>query len=278
MNLHDTEAYQQAFIRYLRKGTPIALSLKLQARITTHYIWRTAGDGKVRASHAANEGKIFAWDTPPPTGHPGEDYNCRCKAVAYIQGSTEFANQTLISSMQDASQRWTDYDFSKHFYLGNGGGLSLAETGHLSGVVNYYFYSLGKYSSVNSQIVETARNHNGAFGYYFESAPNFRLYLYVFGGGTVSGVFTGSVRHEGDMMYISGEVEYFYDDTFTDPLSVREVLRGTSDPKEAYLLERLLTDGFGSQFPVHDYWKTKFEAEAKLDRNKTIYFWNNSDQ
>ena len=35
------------------------------------------GDGKVRPSHAANDGRVFAWDDPPPTGHPGEDYGCR---------------------------------------------------------------------------------------------------------------------------------------------------------------------------------------------------------
>lgn len=37
----------------------------------------------MRHSHAANEGKIFAWDNPPPTGHPGEEYNCRCTAEPY---------------------------------------------------------------------------------------------------------------------------------------------------------------------------------------------------
>lgn len=44
------------------------------------YIWHTQGDGKVRDSHAENDGKTFSWDSPPDTGHPGEDYNCRCWA------------------------------------------------------------------------------------------------------------------------------------------------------------------------------------------------------
>ena len=39
----------------------------------THYIWRTQGDEKVRPEHAANDGQVFAWDAPPPTGHPGAD-------------------------------------------------------------------------------------------------------------------------------------------------------------------------------------------------------------
>jgi len=60
-----------------------ALKAVALAHATTHYIWRTRGDNKVRASHAANNGKIFAWDNPPPTGHPGEDYGCRCTAEPY---------------------------------------------------------------------------------------------------------------------------------------------------------------------------------------------------
>ncbi|MFW0777116.1 MAG: phage minor head protein [Rickettsiales bacterium] len=44
------------------------------------YIWRTAGDDKVRPSHAANDGKIFEWDNPPPTGNPGDAPGCRCIA------------------------------------------------------------------------------------------------------------------------------------------------------------------------------------------------------
>lgn len=49
----------------------------------THYIWRTRRDSKVRPSHAAREGRIFAWDDPPEGGHPREDYGCRCTAEPY---------------------------------------------------------------------------------------------------------------------------------------------------------------------------------------------------
>ncbi len=44
------------------------------------YIWRTVGDSKVRSSHAERDGKTFSWDAPPEGGHPGEAYNCRCRA------------------------------------------------------------------------------------------------------------------------------------------------------------------------------------------------------
>lgn len=54
---------------------------------STHYIWVTARDERVRASHSALDGKVFAWAEPPVTGareganHPGEAPNCRCRAL-----------------------------------------------------------------------------------------------------------------------------------------------------------------------------------------------------
>lgn len=40
------------------------------------YQWQTREDGKVRESHAANNGQTFKWASPPATGAPGADYNC----------------------------------------------------------------------------------------------------------------------------------------------------------------------------------------------------------
>lgn len=51
------------------------------------YIWDTCGDSRVRKSHRALDGKRCRWDDPPvvdfKTGrrcHPGQDYECRCRA------------------------------------------------------------------------------------------------------------------------------------------------------------------------------------------------------
>lgn len=46
------------------------------------YIWRSAGDGDVRPSHKAMNGKFVAWSAPPTLdgmqGHAGCLPNCRC--------------------------------------------------------------------------------------------------------------------------------------------------------------------------------------------------------
>lgn len=50
------------------------------------YIWRTAGDERVRDSHRSKNGKVFRWDDPPKdTGHPGQDIQCRCVAQPIIK-------------------------------------------------------------------------------------------------------------------------------------------------------------------------------------------------
>ena len=57
------------------------------------YIWSTAGDERVRNSHRELNGKKFRWDSPPLNSdgrrcHPGEDYQCRCIALAVIDIDT----------------------------------------------------------------------------------------------------------------------------------------------------------------------------------------------
>lgn len=54
------------------------------------YIWRTSEDERVRPSHEEKNGKEFQWNNPPSdTGHPGEDYNCRCYAEPKLDGFLE---------------------------------------------------------------------------------------------------------------------------------------------------------------------------------------------
>lgn len=60
-----------------------------QAYGLRRYIWRSQDDDKVRTSHAANDGRVFDWDSPPPTGHPGEVYGCRCFAEPILSGAEE---------------------------------------------------------------------------------------------------------------------------------------------------------------------------------------------
>jgi len=48
------------------------------------YIWTTSQDERVRPEHAELDGTIQSWAVPPPPGHPGEDYQCRCVAFPVL--------------------------------------------------------------------------------------------------------------------------------------------------------------------------------------------------
>lgn len=51
----------------------------------TQYRWSTSHDERVRPTHRLNDGKIFEWaEAPEVTGHPGDDYQCRCVAIPII--------------------------------------------------------------------------------------------------------------------------------------------------------------------------------------------------
>lgn len=104
MNMIYTEAYRTAFDAYLRKDIPIRLTLK-QAGPAEQYVWRCRNDDRVRATHRANDGRVFSWNDPPDTSHPGEDYNCRCEAVPYMPGETEFASHEFTSGFPRSSVR-----------------------------------------------------------------------------------------------------------------------------------------------------------------------------
>lgn len=50
------------------------------------FVWRTAGDERVRPDHASKNGKVFRYDDPPKdTGLPGHDIQCRCIAQPIIK-------------------------------------------------------------------------------------------------------------------------------------------------------------------------------------------------
>lgn len=61
---------------------------KQEAAGNTRYVWTTAQDERVRPDHADLDGQTFLWSQPPVinkttgrVGHPGDDYNCRCRAT-----------------------------------------------------------------------------------------------------------------------------------------------------------------------------------------------------
>lgn len=140
MIIAEQDEYPRSFVEYLRRGTPIRLERK-QTAPEGQYVWRSQRDARVRPSHRANDGQLFDWSSPPDTGHPGSDYGCRCEAVPYVNGETEFAYHTLQEFPPVRTHRYGDLDFVAHYYYGGGRSLTLDEIGHLREIAEHYAWS-----------------------------------------------------------------------------------------------------------------------------------------
>jgi hypothetical protein len=269
------EIYRKAFNQYLRKGTPIEVSLqelmrKEAERPTTHYIWRTRSDDKVRSSHAANNGKIFAWDNPPPTGHPGDDFGCKCVAEPYIPEVDEYLKQSVTSIVDEGLYRWRWYDFFNHFFLGNGKAIKLSNVGHLQDVIEASKEHVFK--GVERQIFKDARSIvNGILNNNFKNTYRFYSVSFIHGRSTVEGVYYGHVVKIDNALYIDAEVEYNFKDVFTDPFDYREIFGNTSDPR-AINPDDFIDGEFGGQFyDITGSWTTRIIAAINIDENKSGY-------
>ena len=81
--LHTLKAAAADEQKFLDLCAGLSLKALSEGKPTTHYTWRTAGDDKVRHTHATLAGQVFAWTAPPGGGHPGAAHNCRCWAEPY---------------------------------------------------------------------------------------------------------------------------------------------------------------------------------------------------
>lgn len=308
MNIINTDAYRTAFVEYLRRGTPILRSLKAE-QLTNRYVWRTRRDGKVRPAHRRNDGRIFRWSDAPETGHPGEGFNCRCEAVPYVEGSTEFASHDTYTGLASSYGRWENHDFIWHFYTGQGRGVTLSEIGHLREIVEQYAYhdgDEGAYRRLSDQIAREARDAFASgrenFVYTFGRPHQFKGVEFSHGKSTVKGVFSGSVTDIGKTLRVEGTIRFEFEDAFTDPVDLRQFsafLRENSrrarrllqslgaaigvvdrprdagqeiDEDDVSAVFFALSELGGTAYPVIGAWTTLFRAEIFKNDARSRYF------
>lgn len=255
--MNDTfdQAHHDAFIAYVRYGTPYRYSL-VQSLGTSQYVWRTQRDEKVRLSHRMNDGRVFSWANPPESGHPGTDYNCRCEAVPYVRGETEFADWEFTTSLASSYDRWTNWDFVVHYYTGRGRGVDLLEIGHLREIAEQYAFldkDEGAFRRLVDQIARKARGQGGgAITHPYGDSYEFEGVAFSHGGGTVEGEFRGNASAGGDMFLISGDAFFDFSDVFADPLDIG-------------------IEPGGTPYPVNGRWTATLHAEILIDATKSEY-------
>lgn len=70
------------------------------------YVWRGVLDERERDSHREKEGNLYRWDDPPAdTGHPGEDYQCRCTGEPYLADAVPEDIQGREEIMRDIARQ-----------------------------------------------------------------------------------------------------------------------------------------------------------------------------
>jgi hypothetical protein len=228
----------------------------------------------VRASHTANNGKVFAWDNVPPTGHPGEDYGCRCTAELYQPRVSEHLTQTVTSIVDEGLHRWEWYEFVWHFYLGEGRQIRLSDVGHLQTIINRARQRKVEqvFERLERQILQQARSiRSGPFTGNSSRPYDFSTISFIHGGSPVNTNYTGSVRREGNALLIEVKINYFFEDKFTDPAEIRGRNIGTSDPSKVPPGMPLEGELGGTLYRIYDSWSTELNATVDIDPGKSGY-------
>lgn len=260
--LVNASSTEEKFFEYLARFDQV-LSYKTvvdrDKRTTTRYVWHTQHDGRVRSAHAANDGKIFSWSEPPATGHPGEAYNCRCRAEPYVAGATEFATHSFSSGLAASYDRWSDWDFVHHYYYGEGRPVTLLEIGHLREVAEQYAYQEGVFRRLSNQIADAARDAGvGPLWYNFSGVYDFGSVQFSHGDSMVDGSFRGGVEVRGDMLLIKGENRFIFRDVFKDPLDMDRIVGAEMEVG-------------GTPYEISGEWTANFSAEIFKDETSSRY-------
>lgn len=285
MTLINPQEYREAFVQYLRKGTPIRFDTK-NTQPTTHYIWRTRRDGKVRSSHAEREGQVFSWDDPPEGGHPGEDYGCRCTAEPYLPQTSEFMEISL-QGVSGGGAVWSSRDFVNHYYRGNGRGVTVRETGHLSAIVDEYMALVDK--KLKDQVAREAREkRDGSFSNTFYNTYGMTGVVFSIGDTVIGGEFSGNVEEHHGVLTIEGSFDFYLRDEFADPADIgievidlgETIFENIHRPLDNYLRGRTSLPPRGPQrlgvqtgepYSITDDWSGQLSGQIHLDPARSAY-------
>lgn len=83
-NVSESRAELIARDQTLKLNSQITATRQMRAGVE-RYTWSTSQDERVREEHAALEGEVFDWTSPPEVGHPGQDFQCRCVAIPVVE-------------------------------------------------------------------------------------------------------------------------------------------------------------------------------------------------
>ena len=247
--------------------------LKNADRPTTHYIWRTRGDGKVRSRHAKFNGKVFSWNNPPESGyHPGEDYGCRCWAEPFDpednESRKEFSSHVVSGAASDSTSPWNTLDYTRHYRHGNGANVTLHETGQLQNVIDYASsYNQPKGGTIFERFARdifTEARQKGAGSFYLSFNANYdmRRIATSFRTVLVYGTANINITDRGKFLIVNADIEYSFYDRYTDPTDWRNHFDDEDDE---------INDDYGTPYDITDTWIGTLTAMIKKEGSQSKY-------
>ena len=233
------------------------------------YIWRTAGDSRVRESHATLNALLRHWsDTPDP----GEDFNCRCWA-APLNCEQDFIIQHITNIEPDAPNQWEWWEYLHHFWNGQGSSVSLQSIGWLGPVADECNKTI--FPKVEQQLKKIAAQMGpGNLRYHTKNSYEFQNVSFSLGGAVIESQTKGTVSTNGQCLIIEADIDYAFSDDFTDITSIREKYMKLQNRIPAAIPEWLKlelergdwTDFDGKPYYIHGSWKTKLAGIIKNTR------------
>lgn len=210
------------------------------------------------------------------TGHPGQDYGCRCTAEPFMPSVDEFI-EIEVADADDADAAWSSRDFVRHCYNGRGRGVTVRETGHLSRIVAQYISEVSE--RLKGNIARVAREHpDGSFSDDFVNIYNMTSIVFSIGDTTIGGLFTGNCVAEFGILTPSGQFEFYLEDEFADPADVgvevidlgETIYENIHRPLDDYLRGRpsgrqRLGIHTGEPYPITDRWSGTFSGQVYAD-------------
>jgi hypothetical protein len=159
---------------------------------------------------------------------------------------------------------WDNVDFLKHFYFGQGQSVTLTTMGLFDQVKSHADQvSIGRFKNQIREKGKSSRSFQ--FSLTFENSYDFKPVVYSLGACTLKGGFNGGVcpwvLSSPPEFWIEGEMKIYFADAFTDPLSVIELLYGSSTSPTAPSWLQTAANVGGMGYQIVDSWQLSFLEE-----------------
>lgn len=148
---------------------------------------------------------------------------------------------------------WGNYEFVKHYYQGKGAAKTLVDIGLADSVWKTIGSSvIDRPGGLKDQIRKATKDGN--FTYEFENSYDFGSVIFSLGSAKVSGGFKGV----GSGGKAAGKIKIEFSDSFTDPLSVIELLYGSSSSSDVPAWLKEAAELGGDAYAITGSWSVDY--------------------